>query len=138
MCSSGSIGYWRSWCRVIWPRVVEREPPCRHLKKKRFDRLVSSRKPFGLETTFKGKMAKGKGDILSIGTVAWPTFLKSSISTGVHLIGNWEGLQAALHQGLVTKTPTRHRIHQYAIHWRSRTRSRRKPISSIGSFRHQK
>jgi hypothetical protein len=26
---------------------------------KRFDRLVSSRKPFGLETTFKGKVAKG-------------------------------------------------------------------------------
>ena len=25
---------------------------------KRFDRLVSSRKPFGLETTFKGKVAK--------------------------------------------------------------------------------
>ena len=27
---------------------------------KRFDRLVSSRKPFGLETTFKGKVAKAR------------------------------------------------------------------------------
>jgi hypothetical protein len=31
---------------------------------KRFDRLVSSRKPFGLETTFKGKAAKRAGDVL--------------------------------------------------------------------------
>src|SRR3989339_998903 len=31
---------------------------------KRFDRMVSSRKPFGLETTFKGKDAKSEGDIL--------------------------------------------------------------------------
>jgi hypothetical protein len=31
---------------------------------KRFDRLVSSRKPFGLETTFKGKIAKGADDVL--------------------------------------------------------------------------
>ena len=33
-------------------------------EKKRFDLLVSSRKPFGLETTFKGKMFKDKGDVL--------------------------------------------------------------------------
>jgi len=31
---------------------------------RRFDRLVSSRKPFGLETTFKGKAAKHAGDVL--------------------------------------------------------------------------
>ena len=31
---------------------------------KRFDRLVSSRKPFGLDTTFKGKAAKRAGDVL--------------------------------------------------------------------------
>src|SRR5262249_10596680 len=31
--------------------------------RKRFDRLVSSRKPFGLETTFKGKAAKRAGDV---------------------------------------------------------------------------
>ena len=30
---------------------------------KRFDRLVSSRKPFGLETTFKGKRVKGVDDV---------------------------------------------------------------------------
>jgi hypothetical protein len=30
---------------------------------KRFDRLVSSRKPFGLETTFKGKNTKRAGDL---------------------------------------------------------------------------
>src|SRR5437879_1356663 len=29
---------------------------------KRFDRLVSSRKPFGLDTTFKGKVTKGADD----------------------------------------------------------------------------
>lgn len=31
---------------------------------RRFDRLVSSRKPFGLETTFKGRAAKRAGDVL--------------------------------------------------------------------------
>ena len=31
---------------------------------KRFDRMVSSRKPFGLETTFKGKVTKRAGDVL--------------------------------------------------------------------------
>lgn len=31
---------------------------------RRFDRLVSSRKPFGLETTFKGRASKRAGDVL--------------------------------------------------------------------------
>ncbi len=31
---------------------------------KRFERLVSPRKPFGLETTFKGRAAKRPGDLL--------------------------------------------------------------------------
>src|SRR5690606_6055718 len=31
---------------------------------RRFDRLVSSRKPFGLETTFKGKVTESSGDVL--------------------------------------------------------------------------
>ena len=31
--------------------------------RKRFDRLVSSRKPFGLSTTFKGKAKRSKGDL---------------------------------------------------------------------------
>jgi site-specific DNA-methyltransferase (adenine-specific) len=31
---------------------------------KKFEELVSSRKPFGLDTTFKGKTVKGKNDLI--------------------------------------------------------------------------
>jgi hypothetical protein len=57
---------------------------------KRFDRLVSSRKPFGLETTFKGKAAKRAGDVLVYQNGGKGYIARSSISTGVHLIDKWK------------------------------------------------
>ena len=57
---------------------------------KRFDRLVSSRKPFGLETTFKGKVAKGDGDLLVYQNGGTGYVAKSSISTGTHFIDKWK------------------------------------------------
>jgi site-specific DNA-methyltransferase (adenine-specific) len=57
---------------------------------KRFDRLVSSRKPFALETTFKGKATKRAGDVLiyqngGIGYVA-----RNSVPSGTELIDKWK------------------------------------------------
>lgn len=57
---------------------------------KRFDRLVSSRKPFGLPTTFKGKPVKDDADVVvhrngGIGFVA-----RDSVSIGADLIDTWK------------------------------------------------
>lgn len=57
---------------------------------KRFDRMVSSRKPFGLETTFKGKVAKGVGDVLVYQNGGTGYVARSSISTGAHFIDKWK------------------------------------------------
>lgn len=57
---------------------------------KRFDRLVSTRRPFGLDSTFKGKTAKAAGDVLIYqkgGTGYTP---RKSINTGTHLIDKWK------------------------------------------------
>jgi hypothetical protein len=57
---------------------------------KRFDRLVSSRKPFGLETTFKGKVAKSSGDVLVYQNGGMGYIARDSISTGTVLIDCWK------------------------------------------------
>ena len=57
---------------------------------RRFDRLVSSRKPFGLETTFKGKAAKHAGDVLVYQNGGTGYTPRSSITTGVELIDKWK------------------------------------------------
>jgi len=57
---------------------------------KRFDRLVSSRKPFGLETTFKGKVAKRAGDVLVYQNGGTGYVARSSITTGTDLIDKWK------------------------------------------------
>jgi hypothetical protein len=77
---------------------------------KRFDRLVSSRKPFGLETTFKGKMVKGKGDILVYQNGGTGYIPKSSISTGVHLIDNWKVYTGRAAPGTGNRDTYPHRI----------------------------
>jgi site-specific DNA-methyltransferase (adenine-specific) len=57
---------------------------------KRFDQLVSSRKPFGLETTFKGKAAKAAGDLLIYQNGGRGYVARKSLSTGTHLIDKWK------------------------------------------------
>lgn len=57
---------------------------------RRFDRLVSSRKPFGLETTFKGKAAKHAGDVLVYQNGGTGYTPRSSITTGIELIDKWK------------------------------------------------
>lgn len=57
---------------------------------KRFDQLVSSRKPFGLETTFKGKVAKGDGDLLIYQNGGTGYVARSTISAGTEYIDKWK------------------------------------------------
>ena len=57
---------------------------------KRFERLVSSRKPFGLETTFKGKAAGGADDLLVYQNGGQGYIPRDSITAGAHLIDCWK------------------------------------------------
>ena len=77
---------------------------------KRFDRLVSSRKPFGLETTFKGKAAKGAGDVLVYQNGGTGYIARSSISTGTHLIDKWKVYVGRAAPGTGNKDTYPHRI----------------------------
>jgi site-specific DNA-methyltransferase (adenine-specific) len=79
-------------------------------EKKRFDALVSSRKPFGLETTFKGKMAKSKGDVLVYQNGGTSYIPRSSVSTGVHLIDKWKVYTGYAAPGTGNKDTYPHRI----------------------------
>ncbi|WP_295625618.1 Eco57I restriction-modification methylase domain-containing protein [uncultured Nitrosomonas sp.] len=57
---------------------------------KRFDRLVSSRKPFALETTFKGKATKHAGDVLVYQNGGMSYTPRKEITTGTELIDKWK------------------------------------------------
>jgi site-specific DNA-methyltransferase (adenine-specific) len=57
---------------------------------KRFARLVSSRKPFGLETKFKGKTSRSAGDLLVYQNGGTGFTPRQKISTGKDLIDAWK------------------------------------------------
>lgn len=77
----------------------------------RFDRLVSSRKPFGLETTFKGKPTKTSSDDLMIyqnggrGYVA-----RNSVSSGKQYIDKWKIFTGRAAPGTGNRDTYPHRI----------------------------
>jgi hypothetical protein len=77
---------------------------------KRFDRLVSSRKPFGLDTTFEGKVAKRAGDVMVYQNGGTGYVAKSSISTGTHLINKWKVFTGRAAPGTGNKDTYPHRI----------------------------
>ena len=77
---------------------------------KRFDRLVSSRKPFGLETTFKGKATKGANDLMIYQNGGTGYVTRSSISTGVHLIDKWKLFTGRAAPGTGNRDTYPHRI----------------------------
>ena len=77
---------------------------------KRFDRLVSSRKPFGLETTFKGKVSKGAGDVMVYQNGGTGYIARSKISTGADLIGKWKLFAGYAAPGTGNKDSYPHRI----------------------------
>lgn len=77
---------------------------------KRFDRLVSSRKPFGLETTFKGKATKRSGDILIYQNGGRGYVSRESIPTGTELIDKWKVYTGRAAPGTGNKDTYPHRI----------------------------
>lgn len=78
----------------ILKKVVARETVASNSlslpESKRFDRLVSTRRPFGLDSTFKGKTAKAVGDVLIYQKGGFGYTPRKSINTGTHLIGKWK------------------------------------------------
>lgn len=76
----------------------------------RFDRLVSSRKPFGLDTTFKGKATKCPGDVLIYQNGGKAYIAKKSVSTGTHLIDKWKVFMGYAAPGTGNKDTYPHRI----------------------------
>ncbi len=77
---------------------------------RRFDRLVSSRKPFGLETTFKGRVAKRAGDVLVYQNGGTGYTPRSSITTGTDLIDKWKLFAGYAAPGTGNKDTYPHRI----------------------------
>jgi site-specific DNA-methyltransferase (adenine-specific) len=77
---------------------------------KRFDQLVSSRKPFGLETMFKGKKTKGDSDLMIYQNGGTGYVSRSSISTGVHLIDKWKVFTGRAAPGTGNRDTYPHRI----------------------------
>lgn len=77
---------------------------------KRFDQLVSSRKPFGLETTFKGKPAKRAGDVLIYQNGGTGYTPRSSISVGTDLIDKWKVYVGRAAPGTGNRDTYPHRI----------------------------
>ena len=79
-------------------------------KDKRFDPLVSSRKPFGLETTFKGNVAKGAGDVLVYQNGGTGYTPRTSITTSTDLIDKWKVYVGRAAPGTGNKDTYPHRI----------------------------
>jgi site-specific DNA-methyltransferase (adenine-specific) len=77
---------------------------------KRFERLVSSRKPFGLETTFKGKATKRAGDVLVYQNGGTGYVSRSSITTGTDLIDKWKLFAGYAAPGTGNRDTYPHRI----------------------------
>ena len=76
----------------------------------RFDRLVSSRKPFGLDTKFKGKITKRAGDLLVYQNGGTGYVARNLISTGAELIDKWKLFAGYAAPGTGNKDTYPHRI----------------------------
>lgn len=57
---------------------------------KQFARLVSSRKPFGFDTTFKGKNTRSKGDLLIYRNGGVGYVSRSEVAAGSEVIDSWK------------------------------------------------
>ena len=77
---------------------------------KRFDRLVSSRKPFGLTTTFQGKATQETGDLLVHQNGGIGYIPRSDILTGQDLIDCWKVFIGRAAPGTGNKDTYPHRI----------------------------
>lgn len=77
---------------------------------KRFDRLVSPRKPFGLETKFKGRPSRRAGDVLVYQNGGTGYVPRKSITTGTDLIDKWKLFVGYAAPGTGNKDTYPHRI----------------------------
>jgi Eco57I restriction-modification methylase len=77
---------------------------------KRFDRLVSSRKPFGLDTMFKGKVTKNAGDVLVYQNGGTGYTPRNSVSSGAQLIDHWKVFTGRAAPGTGNRDTYPHRI----------------------------
>lgn len=77
---------------------------------KRFDKLVSSRKPFGLETKFKGKAASRAGDVMVYQNGGIGYIARSKITTNTHLIDSWKVYVGRAAPGTGNRDTYPHRI----------------------------
>ena len=77
---------------------------------KRFDRLVSSRKPFGLETKFKGRAKKRAGDVTVYQNGGVGYTPRSAITAGTRLIDGWKLFVGRAAPGTGNRDTYPHRI----------------------------
>lgn len=77
---------------------------------KRFEQLVSSRKPFGLETTFKGRPAKKPGDVVVFQNGGTGYAARSAVKMGTHLIDKWKIFTGRAAPGTGNRDTYPHRI----------------------------
>jgi site-specific DNA-methyltransferase (adenine-specific) len=77
---------------------------------KRFENLVSSRKPFGLDTAFKGKTAKGANDVLVYQNGGTGYLARSKVATGLELVDKWKIYAGYAAPGTGNKDTYPHRI----------------------------
>lgn len=76
----------------------------------RFEKLVSARKPFGLETTFKGKLIKRTGDVLIYQNGGTGYLSREAIPSGTELIDKWKIYIGRAAPGTGNKDTYPHRI----------------------------
>jgi len=77
---------------------------------KRFEQLVSVRKPFGLDTTFKGKTAKRDGDLSVYQNGGKGYIPRASIAAGTDFIDKWKVFAGYAAPGTGNKDTYPHRI----------------------------
>ena len=78
---------------TILKKVMAKESEGRSLalpEQKRFDILVSARKPFGLASTFKGKATKARGDLAVFQKGGKGYVARAQIANGRDLIDSWK------------------------------------------------
>ena len=77
---------------------------------KRFDRLVSSRKPFGLETTFKGKRTRAIDDVKIYQNGGTGYVARTKIPNGLQYIDKWKVYTGRAAPGTGNRDTYPHRI----------------------------
>lgn len=77
---------------------------------RRFEELVSARKPFGLETTFRGKTTRGAGDVL-VHQSGNPGYIaRDAIPSGGNLVDKWKVFVGYAAPGTGNKDTYPHRV----------------------------